>query len=79
MWCKKKEKKTSVEEVLSLKSKYDKLENDIKELEKADEFLCPFMGVGALYGPLKYHNPLVKQAINEKIERLRKEQKDLKF
>lgn len=85
MWGKKKEKKEkkemSVGELFVLQGQHKKLEEDIKELEKADEFLCPRIGEkNSIFVPIQeYHNPLVRQAIEEKIRRLRKEQEELKI
>lgn len=69
-------KRITVEELELKRNEYKGFERQIEILKKAQKFLCP--ATGSLYF-LDIHNRLVNDAINEKIEKIRKQQSDLKI
>lgn len=69
-------KRITVEELECKRNVYKEFERQIKILKDAQNFLCP--ATGSLYF-VDIHNKLVSDALNEKIEKIRKLQSDLKI
>ncbi len=65
MWFKKKE--ATFDEIRQNNFIYKSMVSDIEELEKIQKILCPYSGYSS------WGNPILKEAIDEKIKKLKKE------
>ncbi len=75
MWFKKKKISTTVRNMQRLSEMNQCHDSKIKELRKHLSLLCPSSG----YAYSSYSNPLLAEAINEKISRIEKEKLELEI
>ena len=74
---KRKDREFSIEELNRANAEYGKIGKEVQKLEEYATMLCPIKSSAYISSMLSYHNPVLYEALSDRVEKLLKQQQDI--